>query len=292
MNRKLLSLGIAVLLVTFAVMFGMAPDAHALYGLEKYWASVYDTEGNVRTDITTVTVYTADSTTVATVYSDDTGTSLTNPIVSGISDGVFEFYTSADSVDVVVTDGISAKKISGMTTSSPHRILLTEQIGEQKTVRFTIGDFIAADDTGTTLIPLTATSGPRLEIQNKLPCIVWKDGWASYAQVTFRVPPDYISGGVFKVFTDFDTSTAPSINFKVLMNEDGTAWDTAVTTQTAVDQGGTAGTPELVTLSVATDFASLAASDIVTFAIGRDDVDVSTGDLEFYYADFYYNGQN
>lgn len=300
MSKKLLSLSVAVLLMTFTVMLGMAPEAYALFGLEKHWASVYDTEGNVRTDITTVTVYNAGTTTVATVYADDSATALTNPIVSGISDGVFEFWTAATSVDVLVSDGVSAKLISGMTNLSPHRILLTEQIGEQKTIRFTIGDFIGIQTVadGAAIIPLRDVgdtdwaTGPSLEIQNNLPAIIWEDGWNSYAQVTFRVPPDYISGGLFKVFTDFDTSTAPSIKFKVYVNSDGSAWDTTHTAQTAVDQGGTAGSPKLVTLTPATDFASLAANDVVTFAIGRDDVDVSTGDLELYYVDFYYNGQN
>lgn len=292
MIKKLLSLSIAVLLMTFVVMIGMAPQAHALYGLEKYWAAIYDTEDNVRTDITTVTVYDAGTATVATVYSDDIGTSLTNPMVTGIDDGVFEFYTSDSSVDVVVSDGISAKKLSGMTTLSPHRIVLAEQIGEQKTLRFTVGDFLGVGIAGTDVFPITTTTWPAVEMLNYLPALVWEDAHLSYAQVTFRVPPDYISGGAFKAFTDYDTDTAPSITFGVYVNSDGSAWDTSSTVQAAVDQGGTAGTPELVTLSIATDFASLAANDIVSFRISRDNVDASTGDLELYYVDFYYNGRN
>jgi hypothetical protein len=43
-----------------------------------------------------------------------------------------------------------------------------------------------------------------------------------------------------------------------------------------------------VTLTPATDFASLVAGQIVTLNMWRDNTANGTGDLEIYYAEFYY----
>ena len=138
--------------------------------------------------------------------------------------------------------------------------------------------------------PLTEATSPNFDLQNGVVCLVWDDGDTSYAQTTFKVPQDYISGGIFKVFVDYNTGADnPEIYHQVYVNSDGTTWDAAVTQQGGTDPAGTAGTPELVTLEVTTDFDSLAANDVVTFAICRSDDEASTADLELYYVDFYYN---
>jgi hypothetical protein len=157
-------------------------------------------------------------------------------------------------------------------------------------IHFGPGDFTAADAAETTVAEITSVSAPHLDIQNRKPCLVWDDAEESYAQVTFKVPADYVSGGSFRAFVDYDTgANSPSIEYRVLVDSDGSAWDTAWTVQDAVDPGGTAGTPELVALPITTDFASLAAGDVVTFAIARDDDDASTAKMELYYVEFYYN---
>lgn len=163
-------------------------------------------------------------------------------------------------------------------------------------VRFDPNDFCSGDSTSagnigeSSYTTITTTSTPSLGFENRLPCLIWDDGEESYAVVTFKVPADYVSGGAFRAFVDYNTGTDnPEINYFVLVNGDGDAWDTSYTTQTDVDPAGTAGTPELVALSITTDFASLAAGDIVTFAIGRDNQEASTAQLELYYVEFYYN---
>ncbi len=297
MFKKLFSFKTAVLLVMvmfiLAISIGTAQKAHALFGLAKYWAAIYDTEDNVRTDITTVTIYDAGTTDVATIYADDVGTSLTNPIVTGIDDGTFEFWTSESSVDVVLDDGIRSKMISGMTTVTPHRILLVAQSKQSQVLKFTPGDFIAIDNGGTTIIPLTASSWPQLQVNNAIVSIVWSDEQETYAQVTFKVPDDYLSGGAFRIFTDYDSgSDHPQIQYYVYLNQDDETWDANVTAQTPVDPAGTAGKPELTNLPITTDFDSLAAGDVITLGISRSDQEAGvTAELETYYVEFYYNSK-
>ena len=162
--------------------------------------------------------------------------------------------------------------------------------GEERSIEFTVGDFIIND--GTSVAPITTTTSPGLEVDNKATSLVWADGEVTPAQVTFKVPSDYKSGGAFRVFCDESLSTTPNqVDFNVYVNKDGTVFDTAATDQTPVALAGTAGTPDLVTLSVATDFSAIAAGDVVTFNVWRDDTADGTGDLELYYAEFYYQSE-
>ena len=287
MFKRLTAVVIAILL-----LMGVAFQADALYGLNKHWAAVYDESGNVRTDVDSITIYTAGTTTAATIYSDDIGTSTSNPIVTGISDGVFEYYGPDSTYDILIQAGTRAIKLTSWTTSSKHEIVIDSQVSVGKSIRFSPGQFVAVGWGGSTVIPLTNSSKPRWSIDNSLIAIEWDDGDESYAQVTFRVPDDYHSGGAFRVMTDYDSgSDNPPVHFRVYVNADGSAWDSATTAQTAVDPAGTAGTPEVSTLSIATDFASLAAGNVVTLQVSRSNQDSSTADLELYYAEFYYNAK-
>ena len=168
---------------------------------------------------------------------------------------------------------------------------------EQRTnnvTQFVPDDFVIVGDNaqeGSTYIAqITTSSTPNLDKQNRLPCLVWSDGETCYAQVSFKVPQNYYSGGGFRVFTDYNTgSDNPLIHYKVFVNEDGQAWDSSATTQSDVDPSGTAGTPELVSLPVTTDFSGIEADDVITFMMTRSDGDASTADLEVYYVEFYWN---
>ena len=130
MSKKLLSLSVAVLLITFAVMFGMAPKAYALYGLEKHWFSVTDELGNpIVSDYASIDilVYDAGTNDKATIYSDDTGTSKSQSSAWNLSSsGVAEFYTSAASVDITVTNSYATVKAAGF-TKSDHQIQLRNE---------------------------------------------------------------------------------------------------------------------------------------------------------------------
>lgn len=134
---------------------------------------------------------------------------------------------------------------------------------------------------GTATAPLTASTTPGMEMDDNMLSIVWADGETSPIQVTFRVPDDYVSGGIFKVIaTESGTSTANQVDFDVYVNSDGTASDSAATDQTPVALAGTSSTPDEVTLTPATDFSALSAGKWVTLRLWRDDVATGTNDLE------------
>lgn len=136
---------------------------------------------------------------------------------------------------------------------------------------------------------LSTTSVPGLAINNSLASVVWSDGETSAAQVTFKVPADYSSGGAFYLLCDESAnSTRSQVDFEVYVNTDGAVWDSAVTGQTPVALTEVAGTAEQVSLTVATDFSALAAGTYVSLNVWRDDTAVGTNDLELYYASFYY----
>jgi len=144
--------------------------------------------------------------------------------------------------------------------------------------------------TGSAQAAVTATTTPGLELDNLLTNVSWADGEVTPVQVTLKVPEDYLSSGAFKLFCDSSDSTTPTqVDFDVYVNGHNTTWDATTTNQTPVALSTGAGTPCVVTLTPATDFASLAAGKVVTLRIWRDNVSDGTGDLETYYAEFYYN---
>ena len=192
-------------------------------------------------------------------------------------------------VDGTVVGGSFASQVNftGDVTGSGDSSLKTIVIGSnEKSVQFGVNDFLLPDAVSS----LSSSTQPGLETDNELLAIVWADGETTPAQVTFRVPQNYNSGGAFKVFVDESSSTTPNqVDFQVYVNTSGTSWDSSATGQTPVALAGTATTPTLVTLTPATDFDSLAAGDIVTLEVWRDNVVTAEGDLELYYGEFYFN---
>jgi len=91
--------------------------ANAFAGYEYFWFQVVDDQGDVVTDLTSVTVYTAGTSTEATLYDSRNGTStgVDNPIVS-FTDGKVGFWGNKSSYDVKVekTDR-PILKINGLT---------------------------------------------------------------------------------------------------------------------------------------------------------------------------------
>jgi len=175
-------------------------------------------------------------------------------------------------------------------------------IAGESTVRFVPSDFVVVNETDRTLIEVvSAATDPGLEMDNGAISLVWADGETSYAQVTFIVPEDYVSGGGFRVYcdqsgvADGDGVGSPTkVDFYVQVNDVGEYWVTsALTSQAPAATSGGGGSPQSVTLTVATAFTSLEAGDVVTLVVGRDDADDTggdpTADLEVYYAEFYYS---
>jgi len=123
----------------------------------------------------------------------------------------------------------------------------------------------------------------------------WNDGVTSPAQLKFRIPSNYQSGGAFRLTVGRSGGDlAPAIDFQVFIDADETAFDAAATNQTPVTLSTAinGGSPEQLTLSVTTDFASLAAQDLVTLELWRDDTNTSTEDLELYHVEFFYTARD
>jgi len=101
----------------------------------------------------------------------------------------------------------------------------------------------------------------------------------------FTVPPDFASGGVFKVLYDTSGSVVTDLNvdFKVAISQTtGTvAWDTDMDNETAVDVAGTASTPRTLTLTP-TDHADISAGDTIFFDVFPDTYGAGEPDLEIY----------
>jgi len=177
----------------------------------------------------------------------------------------------------------------------------TATIGGEGLVVLPLADFvITASGTpalGSQQAYADAASKPGLEIDNNMLALVWADGETSYAQVTFRVPADYASGGAFRILTDQSNDLSKcEIDFEVwvqsAVGDDATAWSVAHTDETRVARTHTGGgSPEEVTL---TPTNTITANDIVTLNFWRSDADTgtnanATADLEVYYVEFYYS---
>ena len=289
MFKKLFTF-IAVLVLAFVMIM---PQAQAKYGLVKWYFGVYDENNQLVTATTTVNVYTAGTTTNATIYSDEDATAKSNPW--DITDGEIVFYSSATSLDIQVNAGSRGAIVTSITPVSAHRIELPIQgVGVQRSLPLPIllfadyntGDLVDTDET------------PGIEKHNLGVALEWSDGEAAEkATTTFRIPYDYLSGGYFRVWADEATGGAgttgrTALDFEVLVNRDNTAFDAAATDQTPVALLGNPGSPEELTLTVTTDFASLAAGDLVTFKLWRDDTTYTgTSSTEVYYVEFVYTAK-
>jgi len=184
-------------------------------------------------------------------------------------DGNVEFDSTVDFTDATIT-------ATGLITAT--------HIAD--VVRYYQLPIVAVTVTGDAI---TASTAPGLEVDDLIPGIVWADGETTPVQITFRIPSDYSSGGLFKVLaTESDSTTPNQVDFSVYVNTSGVAADAAATNQTPVALAGTTSTPSEITLTVATDFAALAAGNWVTLNIWRDDTATGTGDLEVKGIAFYY----
>lgn len=137
---------------------------------------------------------------------------------------------------------------------------------------------------------LTTTTQPGLESDNSLTSVVWADGETTPIHTTFRVPDDYTSGGNFRIVASQSSADAGNcqIGWGFYLNQDGETWDTSRWDGSFITVTGTA-TPDYIVLTESTAFSSIAAGDLITIEFWRTDDVAGTGDLEIYYAEFYYD---
>lgn len=143
------------------------------------------------------------------------------------------------------------------------------------------------------ILPLSASSVPKLAINNLIPSLVWVDNAQTPAQVTFKVPDDYLSGGYFRVFAHESGTMSPChIDYYLNVNKSGTAWDSATNDYVTVPlTGGSTASPSFVSLPATTDMATIVSGDVVTLTMWRDNTNVSVNDLEVSYVEFYYKAK-
>lgn len=195
--------------------------------------------------------------------------------------GNVEFDSTVDFGDATVT---GTGKISADMVANVVRYVELPLTG------FTLETDGGGSTVGTAMVPLSGSTAPGFELDDKMMNIVWADGETSPISCTFVVPGDYASGGAFYVITTESDSTTPNqLDYDVYVNASGSAADSAATNQTPVAVAGDTSTPFRDTLSVSTDFSSLAASSVVTFRSWRDDTADGTGDLELKHVLFFYN---
>jgi len=185
-------------------------------------------------------------------------------------DGNVEFDSTVDFTDATIT-------ATGLITA-------THIADVVRYFQLPLTGFITSDP-----LVITSTTNPGFSIQSSYPSLDWADGETTPALITFRVPSDYASGGLFKVLaTESAASTDNEIDFDVYINKSGQGYDSSATGQTPVAIAADTTTPAEVTLTPATDFASLAAGDWITLRIWRDDTAIGTADMQVRGVAFYY----
>ena len=148
-----------------AILFclGMATQAFALYGLEKYWFAVYDEQSNIidsGTSSIDILVYDAGTTNKATIYSDDVATSKSQSSAwHPESSGLVEFYSAASTVDVTVANDSYTVQKSGL-TKLEHKVILINDTTLNGLDDVTVGATTASTGAFTTLA--MGTSGTPL----------------------------------------------------------------------------------------------------------------------------------
>ncbi|KKL91036.1 hypothetical protein LCGC14_1898710 [marine sediment metagenome] len=162
-------------------------------------------------------------------------------------------------------------------------------------------------------------TSPGVELIDSLFTMVWdytdpageggRDS-VSPAEITFRVPDNYASGGGFKGWMSNSGewgATPPEVDYEVIVNAlTGTTPEEALVTAAVSNQApirlaATGTTPEEVNFTIATDFDNLTPGSWVTFRLWRsDDVLADLGDEDLVSLSdmlargfiFYYNEQS
>ncbi len=300
MNRFLKVFVAVAFMLSLLVLPAQARD-------NNYWVRIVDANGAEVTTGLTFTIYTAGTSTQATIYDDRNRGSMSNAFDPG-TDGVAKWWMVASTCDIEVTDGTTTTKLSTATMTDHLIVFVLDYIElEEGQIDLPIGSmYIVYDDeegaaappdsvqaiTGEGVSMVSRVSAPNYDIQNSLGCIVWEDGEESAVEISFRIPADYRSGGTFRVWANTSAvgGNDCSIDYAYYINTDTATADTASDDETAIEVSsifdGTGASENEYDLSCAGTFA---VGSLVTLRLWRDDIDTGTGNLELYHATFYYN---
>lgn len=117
-------------------------------------------------------------------------------------------------------------------------------------------------------VPLGSATVPGHVIANNIPALEWAQGETAGIETTFRVPADYVSGGVFICSFSLDAASAnTTVDFDIFVNVDGSAFDAAATDQTVVAIANNTTLNQAITFTPVTD--TFSAGNFVTFSLNR-----------------------
>lgn len=160
-----------------------------------------------------------------------------------------------------------------------------------RTLEFSLNTFNSIS--GTTPSPLTSSTQPNLVLTAQQGVLAEYERTETREMgVQFRVPDDYVSGGVFKALVDLSGQIVVDydVDFRVFISQGTgtTAWDPDSDNEGPVDVKNTPGQPQVVTF-VPADQADLSAGDTVYFGLNPANND-ATGEprLEIYNVWFEY----
>lgn len=296
--------------VAFVLSLAIVP---ALARDNNFWVRIVDVEGNEITTGLTFTIYTAGSTTQATIYDDANRGSMSNAFDPG-TDGVAKWWMAASTCDILVTDGMTYMKKTTLTVTDHIISMPLEDIElREAQIDLPIGSWYIVYDTNNDTVMdavqritgenftvagtlADGASAPNYDVQNYIGCIVWADGEESEIEMSFRVPANYKSGGGFRVWANTTLGSAGTegevgLDYSYYQNTDSATADTESTDETVVKVSsqfdGTADSENEYGLSIAD---TLTAGDLITLRLWRDDVTyVGAGALEVYHITFYYD---
>jgi len=132
------------LVIVIAVLIGfsfVASNVAALYQVQEYWVRVEDGQGKPVTSAT-ITVYTADTATQPTIYSDDQATVQSNGWAIDTTSGGATWWGSASSYDVVIDADTQQSKET--ITLQKHRIIIPSQLENREIVTYNLPGTTAA----------------------------------------------------------------------------------------------------------------------------------------------------
>lgn len=116
--RKLIFILTALLLVTASVVLLLTPKVYGATYTQKQLAFVDEFGDPIsHTTLTSVTIQDAGTSTTSTIYSDRIGTSMTNPIVTGLAADQITFWSRDADYKCSATDGTYTRSVDNLTGS-------------------------------------------------------------------------------------------------------------------------------------------------------------------------------
>ena len=159
MVRKIFMIGLLLLLVTAGVVMLLTSNAQAATYTQKQLAFVDEFgEPISHTTLTSVTIIDAGTASTSTIYSDRIGTSMTNPIVTGLAADQITFWSRDADYKCTATDGTYTRTVDNLTGSQTRFAFPTYLVAMSSRTASDDQTFIWGDDSDVTSQWIDGTS--------------------------------------------------------------------------------------------------------------------------------------